>query len=468
MRTDALEGGRPSLLRVVVVDDTPDLRDLMRLAFERSGDFVMVGEAGDGSSGVEVVTRTRPDVVLLDIAMPVMDGLEALPSMRAACPGATIVMLSGFGATEMTGRALERGADGYIQKGQPLSAVLSQVRDLVGTATAVRAGVAVPDRGPAPRAEHRHAPPVDHLELAPFGFLLVRDGRIVRSNREARRLLGDLSGPDLMLSTVAPQVGRHLADGNEQDTPAVFDLGVPARRVMVTARRSGEDQVLYLQPQIGDEADLLRRAIATAAHEIRGPVGVLMAVAETLTLHGEELSARQRERMLSVIGRQTRLLDNITADLLAAGQAHHGLAMQLEKVDTVALVRSLLDDDFGLLVADDRPAHVLTDPLRFHQMLSNLLSNARKYGEPPFLVRISSQETQVSIDVEDHGPGVPEEFRPRLFQEYSRAPENTARGTGLGLFVVRALAEAQGGSATYMPGHPDGSIFTLRLPAVPA
>jgi signal transduction histidine kinase len=173
--------------------------------------------------------------------------------------------------------------------------------------------------------------------------------------------------------------------------------------------------------------------------------------------------------MLGVIGRQTRQLDNITADLLAAGQAQHGtLAMQMEKVDTAELVRSVLDEDFELRIVEETPAHVLTDPLRFQQMLSNLLSNARKYGQPPFLVRVTSQDDQVSIDVEDHGPGVPEEFRPRLFQEYSRAVGNTARGTGLGLFVVRALAEAQGGSVSYAPGLPQGSVFTLRLPAVPA
>ena len=63
-------------------------------------------------------------------------------------------------------------------------------------------------------------------------------------------------------------------------------------------------------------------------------------------------------------------------------------------------------------------------------------------------------------------PGVPEAFRPRLFQEYSRAPGSRARGTGLGLFVVRALAEAQGGSVTYAPRVPRGSVFTLTLPAV--
>ncbi|MCW2762699.1 MAG: ATP-binding region, ATPase domain protein [Marmoricola sp.] len=453
-------------LRVVVVDDTPDLRDLMRMALERTREFEVVGEAENGRDAIEVARNLQPDLVFLDIAMPVMDGLEALPEVRRASPDATIVMLSGFGASEMTVRALESGADGYIQKGQPLSALLAQVRTLVVKATLKRSGRTEPVAEAQPV---EHPTVLDHLELAPFGFLQVRKGRIVRANREAGRLLGDLSDPEQPLAVVAPELAEHLAGDPGPDGATVFDLGDPPRQVMASVRRSGEDHVLYLQAQVGDEADLLRRAIATAAHEIRGPVGVLMGVAETLTLHGKDLSEPQRERMLSVIARQTRQLDNITADLLAAGQAQHGtLAMQMEKVDTVELVRSVIDDDFALSMVEDSPAHVLTDPLRFQQMLSNLLSNARKYGRPPFLVRITSQGSQVSIEVEDNGTGVPEDFSHRLFQEYSRAPGTTARGTGLGLFVVRALAEAQGGSITYAPRHPQGSVFTLTLPAVPA
>ena len=261
-------------------------------------------------------------------------------------------------------------------------------------------------------------------------------------------------------------LATHLAADPDHEAAVLLDLGEPPRRILVTARHTGEDQAVYLQTQTGDEAELLRRAIATAAHEIRNPVGVLMGVAETLTIHGHELTEVERERMLAAIGRQTRLLDNITADLLAAGQAQHGtLAVQLEPVDPADIVRSVVDDTFDLTVVNDHEPLVVTDPIRLQQMLGNLLSNARKYGEPPFQVRVTAAGSHVSIAVEDSGPGVPEGFRPRLFQEYSRAPGSRARGTGLGLFVVRALAEAQGGSVTYAPRAPRGSIFTLTLPA---
>jgi signal transduction histidine kinase len=447
-------------LRVLVVDDTPDLRDLLTMALERTGEFEVVAQAENGRQAIDSAAAHDPDLVLLDIAMPVMDGLEALPLIRRACPEAIVVMLSGFGASEMTTKALAGGADGYLQKGQPLSRLLAQLRTLVAKVADERT-VVDPGATTMPSVAT-----LDHLELAPFGFLLVRDGRVLRANREAGRLLGDLSSPETDLTALSPVLAEHLAGDPEQDTSALLELGDPGRRIMVSVRHSGDDRAMYLQTQAGDEAELLRRAIATAAHEIRNPVGVLMGVAETLVVHDGDLTEDERARMLGAIGRQTRLLDNITADLLAAGQAQHGtLAVQLEKVDPADIVRSVVDDTVDLTVVNDYRPLVVTDPMRLQQRLGNLLSNALKYGDPPFEVRVEGAGSEVSIAVHDSGPGVPEGFRPRLFQEYSRAPGSRARGTGLGLFVVRALAEAQGGSVTYAPRDPQGSVFTLTLPA---
>lgn len=116
--------------RVVLVDDTRDLRELLRMALERH-EFVVVGEGADGREGIEAVRTHSPDLVLLDLAMPEMDGLQALPVMREACPTAKIVVLSGFGASQMTREALAIGADGYLQKGAALNRIIDYVRGIV-------------------------------------------------------------------------------------------------------------------------------------------------------------------------------------------------------------------------------------------------------------------------------------------------------------------------------------------------
>jgi DNA-binding NarL/FixJ family response regulator len=127
-------------LTVVLVDDSEDLLFLVRTALERSGYFRVVAEAADGEQGVAAVSETQPDVVLLDIAMPVMDGLQALPLIREACPTTIVVMLSGFGdASGMPQKALSMGANGYIHKDGRIQALPEQVRVIAAGVVAQRA-----------------------------------------------------------------------------------------------------------------------------------------------------------------------------------------------------------------------------------------------------------------------------------------------------------------------------------------
>ena len=83
-------------LRVLVADDLEDSRFLVRRFLERSGKFVVVAEATNGKQAVEMVEKHTPDLALLDLAMPVMDGLEALPLVRKVSPSTTVVVLSAF------------------------------------------------------------------------------------------------------------------------------------------------------------------------------------------------------------------------------------------------------------------------------------------------------------------------------------------------------------------------------------
>lgn len=112
-------------MRAVVIDDTTDIRDLLRFALSRGG-MDVVGEACDGRAGVELVREERPDVVLLDLAMPVMDGVEALPLIRELVPHAQIIVFSAFGGA-VREQLLGSGADGYLIKGTPLREIVAYV-----------------------------------------------------------------------------------------------------------------------------------------------------------------------------------------------------------------------------------------------------------------------------------------------------------------------------------------------------
>ena len=131
--TDA--GPVAGVLTAVVVDDTPDIRLLTRMALEMDSGVRVVAEAENGREGIDVVALHQPDVVILDMAMPVMDGLEALPHMKRACPTTRVLVVSAFDPATVLASALEAGADGYLQKGASPTVLLARVREV---AAAVR------------------------------------------------------------------------------------------------------------------------------------------------------------------------------------------------------------------------------------------------------------------------------------------------------------------------------------------
>jgi len=119
--TDAADATGPDrTIRVLVVDDHTQVRELLRAQLEAGG-LLVVGEAADGVEAVEKAAALSPDVVVLDLAMPNVDGLQALTEIRVAAPGAKVIVLSGFDGAMMSARAVDAGALRYIEKGQSMN-----------------------------------------------------------------------------------------------------------------------------------------------------------------------------------------------------------------------------------------------------------------------------------------------------------------------------------------------------------
>lgn len=117
---------------VYLCDDVPELRALVRVAFEDDPLLRIVGEAGDARVAVEEIVALRPDVVLLDLSMPGLDGLEALPMICERSPATAVIVFSGFAAARMQAAALHMGAMRYLEKGTSMDVVLRAVREVAG------------------------------------------------------------------------------------------------------------------------------------------------------------------------------------------------------------------------------------------------------------------------------------------------------------------------------------------------
>src|SRR3954470_7042228 len=121
------EGARERTVRVFLVDDVGAFRALMRFTLAEDPRIEVVGEASDGREGVSGVERLKPDVVLLDLAMPVLDGFEAIPLMIERSPGTTIVALSGFTAGRLGSLGIRSGAHAYVEKGEDAAVIREAV-----------------------------------------------------------------------------------------------------------------------------------------------------------------------------------------------------------------------------------------------------------------------------------------------------------------------------------------------------
>jgi len=121
--------------RIVICDDNDVYRSMMCMVLELDRRFDVVGQAIDGRQAIEVCREQQPDIVLLDIAMPIMDGIEALPEIRRECPASRILMNSAFLESSVGQQCLDRGANGYVEKGVELAALL----DTLARASALEA-----------------------------------------------------------------------------------------------------------------------------------------------------------------------------------------------------------------------------------------------------------------------------------------------------------------------------------------
>jgi DNA-binding NarL/FixJ family response regulator len=118
-------------IRVLLADDMPDMRMLLRASLDVAGHFAVVGEAGDGRACVELTARHRPDVVVLDLNMPGCGGLQVIRQLRECAPATRVVVLSGMEAAWAEEESLAYGADAFIPKGMAIDRLVDVLRGVV-------------------------------------------------------------------------------------------------------------------------------------------------------------------------------------------------------------------------------------------------------------------------------------------------------------------------------------------------
>jgi two-component system sensor histidine kinase MtrB len=269
-------------------------------------------------------------------------------------------------------------------------------------------------------------------------------------------------------------------------------LGVAARRLGegkldTRLRVSGTDELADLSRTFNYAAEALekrvddmaardeasRRFVADMSHELRTPLTAITAVTEILE---EELEAETGsmdpmiEPAVRLVVSETRRLNDLVENLMEVTRFDAGTArLVLDDVDIADQITACIDARAWLDAVDldaERGIHARLDPRRLDVILANLIGNALKHGGSPVRVAVRATDDEVVIAVQDHGPGIPEDVLPHVFDRFYKASASRPRsdGSGLGLSIAMENAHIHGGEITAANSPEGGAVFTLRLP----
>jgi len=124
--------------RILIVDDEPQIRDILRKIIDRHKNWIVCGEAADGVQAIDRAAELKPDLILLDISMPNLDGLSALPRIREQCPDSGIVILTLHESLDMARASSAAGAWAYIAKSLASTELVPEIEKVEAALTLPR------------------------------------------------------------------------------------------------------------------------------------------------------------------------------------------------------------------------------------------------------------------------------------------------------------------------------------------
>ncbi|SEK81775.1 Signal transduction histidine kinase [Stigmatella aurantiaca] len=495
-------GPRP---RILLADDNADMRDYVRRLLESR---YQVTAVANGAEALQAARAARPDLVLSDVMMPVMDGIELVQQLRADSTLRTlpVILLSARAGEEATASGLELGADDYLTKPFAARELLARVQaQLTMAALRQRAAEqeahavaltqhqqwlqAVLDRLPVPTLlvdpDSGRFTFVNHAaqQLADGGFPMDLDAA---ENGRSFRITGEDEGPlgltrmlnsqvrDLEALCHSPAGRFHLV----ADSGFVPGVGSHPAQTLLTF--TDITRLKRVEQELKTLLDARDEFLSIASHELKTPITSLRMQLQMTerNVKPEEGRAPSPERLAKALRVSLIQVDRLTSlvdDLLDLARIRTGtLDLDFKEADLAQLASDMLERFAGQLalagcqVRLEAPPGLLGvwDGRRLEQVLTNLVSNAVRYAPGGLLaVRLSEEGDLVRLEVRDQGPGVPDALRETIFDRFDRgmASRNTG-GLGLGLFISKQIVSAHGGTIAVENPPGGGACFVVLLP----
>ena len=285
---------------------------------------------------------------------------------------------------------------------------------------------------------------------------------LLRRDKEIQALQGDLADP--------VEAADQAADGMRRALMVLGEAGVfllLLLALLVLVYRSVQRDLRLAAAQ--------RNFLLAVTHELRSPIAAIKL--QLSTLARSELDAAQRDELRHGALEEVDRLAALTDKVLQATAAEEGsMALRIEQVDVMHIVRNVVERACAhtaryhdLKAVGPESLVVSMDVHALRSIAENLIENAAKYAPKGTRIDVAvrSLGTSWELSVSDEGPGVPVEERERIFERFHRAGSEevrAAQGTGLGLYIVRRLAQRLGGSVEVRARAPKGSIFAASFP----
>jgi two-component system, OmpR family, phosphate regulon sensor histidine kinase PhoR len=484
---------------VLVVDDEKGIRDGSKRIIERMGCHTLT--ADNGEAGLAIIGRTDVSIVLLDLKMPGIDGMEVLRRIQAMDRDILVIVITGFATIETAIEAMKHGAYDFIPKPfepDQLRIVVNRAREKISlkkeAATLERERRrTLADLGTERTRIHTI------IDSLPNGIVVTNaEGKAVLMNPAFSRLLklpSDMTTgehiaayiPDEGLCSLIVEIssGRHV----DFDDIPTYEFSVESDRFCMARGRPvlGErKECLGAVVTIVDITNmkvldrLKSEFVAKVSHELRSP---LSTIHEQLALVLNDLMGQlsaSDEHLLSRAKEKTQGLISTIGDLLDLSRIESGSAsqeikpVQLEEllgniVDFLGTRARNKDQDLHLIRPETALPTIKADPLALESIFGNLITNAINYTQNGgrIEVRVDKAGINLRVQVMDNGFGIEERYLDKIFDRFFRVKNDKTRfitGTGLGLPIVKGLVEALTGRISVESVPDEGTTFTVLLP----
>lgn len=509
--------------RILVVDDDDGAREALETLLREEG--FTTSTAPNGEAALAEAERALPDVVLTDLRMPGIHGVELCRRLREIDSDLPVIVMTAHSEMQAVIESLRAGAEDYLTKPLQYDVVHWSVERAIARRTAKREHEelqrtlnerlvlsSIREQELA-ESEARQREQLNALLANLTEGVVIADpsGRVLMINDAARAILGvgdEHPTVDALHSLEAYDV-RGLRLSNEQrplmralrgETFTEYEVvrvrpNGDRRRVLSTGTSvTDADGKVALAIVVFRDVTELRRLerqrdeyLALISHDLRNPLGVILMSLSMLKMlkeptdnNAELAPGSSRDPGLDLAERAERNAKRMTAMLEELREATsleaQGAALQCVATDLRELVANVVDsiDDvrarrITVETHDASPYVILADASRLERVVANLLTNALKYSaeDAPVGVRLAHQDSAIELEVVDRGIGIAPESVPRLFDRYYRTPggKSQASGLGLGLYIARLIVDAHGGRIDVSSKVGKGSTFRLILPS---